>query len=278
MSAFFYPTTTGQIYHDQLYIVPFGLALLRVICIGGTGQGPGSARGGRVFCVIPVTGGETLIFRFGGGGVPLDGNSGGGVASIFRGVVPLVIAGGGGAGGGRAITSGSHGGYGGAGGGLIGGAGGGSSVTYGGGGGTQAEGGVAGDAGAPGGVTGGDGLPGLQFYGGRGGNGEGTLNGGGGGGGWYGGGGGSLGITGIRAVTGGGGGSSYTAPDVTGISHSQGWPNGFQSIEVLSVDGSLNLRSISTLTLSVVPNVVVASYWGSRTRFVDIYNPPLIVR
>ncbi len=238
----------------QTWTVPACISSITVDMAGAQGgsisnlsQAPNTASGGlggRVQCILPVTGGTVLQINVGGQGMS-DGlvlscqvstggfnggaigyagyNSynynmgGGGGASDIRispyGCANVQVVGGGG--GGAACTGCTGGGVlGGAGGGLIGGAGGCAPCQNCAGGGSQ----VAGGAPA---TTWGAGIAGAACLGGpacSGGCGITCGGGGGGGGGYFGGGGGSL--------SGGGGGSSYTVPAATGVVHTQGFQSG----------------------------------------------------
>ncbi len=226
---------------------------------GGTVTGGGAGAGaGYITGTVPVTPGETLTVRVGGGGtqgafssggggaLSGDGAGGGGYSALLRsGTILLLAPGGGGGGGGDNTTA--AGGAGGVGGGNTGGnaaasgsAGGGfgGSQTAGGNGGTG--GGVAGAAGASlaggnggnttngtcAGNTAGQGGAGGTNGGGAGGiadNGtNGCAGGGGGGGGYYGGGGGSDSLTANAGGGGGGGGSARAGSTPTATTTTSG--------------------------------------------------------
>lgn len=224
---------------NQTFVVPTWVSMLTVEMCGAQGgntpwvQG---GQGGMVQCSMPVTPGETLVLvaggqnGFNGGGAAgivnaglasaVAGN-GGGKSTIYRGLalwpsdVRAVAGGGGGAGGSSVIDA-----YGGLGGGLTGVAGSKSTLSgsgFGGGGGTPSAGGAAGSGGNVG-------TAGVAQTGGNGGPAGGWLAGpgGGGGGGWYGGGGGGGPSADFSTGGGGGGGSSYTASDLSFVTHSQG--------------------------------------------------------
>jgi hypothetical protein len=235
----------------QDFKVPAGVTHITVVALGAHGAGSPEAYGGRVYAVVPVTPGETLVVYVGGNasevtggfngggkggdksGFGSDGNGGGGASDIREGGLKLsdrvlVAGGGGGDGGGGDYSSGGPG-LGGGGGGKragSGGGGGGSSRDGdgggGGGGGAQHAGGAGGSGGS--GVTGFGtaGRPGSVRHGGRGaamcqGLGGGDCGysggGGGGGGGYYGGGGGGSGggSYSLGGSGGGGGGGSSYA-------------------------------------------------------------------
>lgn len=256
---------------EQTFRVPTGVKSITVVALGAAGAGySGSSygsryeyfgRGGRVFAVIPVRGGETLFVLvggqgstnkggFNGGGNPgIDPSSGkgygGGGASDVRqngntlSERILISAGGGGEG--CCVSRGE--GVGGNGGAAVGQVGGnGYYGATGGGGGAQTHGGRggAGGVGSRSGYYGGSpGASGTLGHGGAGGAGgyngyceEGYCEGGGGGGGgggYFGGGGGGggssteYGSSGGQAGAGGGGGSSYVERRAGRVRLWRGW-------------------------------------------------------
>lgn len=214
--------------------VPKWCHKIRVDCVAAKGGASGGL-GGRVQCVLSVNGGETLNIIV--GKIPATGYIAEYNASDIR-TTPddlysrLVVAGGGGSGSSHRV--------GGAGGGLIGAQGGTfhGSLTTGGGGGTQTAGGAAGI-----GVqaqTHGHHHPGEAGTFGMGANG-GTCgydgNRGAGGAGWYGGGsGGGSWCDSSKGTAAGGGGSSYTDPDLCSeVVHTQGYQNGSGYITISMV-------------------------------------------
>jgi len=241
----------------QVFKVPAGVRHITVVALGAHGAGSPEAFGGRIYAVIPVTPGETLVVYVGGNGSgatggyngggrgrfsDYGGSYGGGGASDVREHGDslknrvLVAGGGGGKGGEVFLRRRVHGGRGGAGGGSIGGQGqnGWPSLHsfyglggYGGGGGSQSIGGAGGSGGGGGGL-GNPGFPGLFGVGGDGG--QGCRNsycvpgcsGAGGGGGYYGGGVGGSNSS-YACGGGGGGGSSYAESSATNVRFWQGW-------------------------------------------------------
>ena len=183
------------------WTVPAGIRKIAVDCVAASGASSHSAggKGGRVQCVLNVTSGQVLHLVVGKVGAnynasdirtdPEDLNS------------RLVVAGAGGNGvGGIGVTAGASGG------GLVGANAGGVYYYAGGTGGTQTSGGSVG---------------GTFGFGG-------SSSGGHGGAGWYGGGAGQGGLVKKvgTCVAGGGGGSSYTHPDLcSDIVHTQGFQN-----------------------------------------------------
>lgn len=227
----------------QIFNVPQGTKKLIVDCVASKGadnSGTGGS-GGRVECVLPVTGGQALYFYVGttnsdfnvpeynASDIRTDNTGVTNSASLSS---RLVVAGGGGSGGS------SHVGTGGAGGGLEGGEGTGGSSGRGKGG-TQTEGGAAG-AGASStssisliNAPGEFGLGGIGLYRTR----QGEITdkySGAGGAGWYGGGGGGRYTSGSStSYLGGGGGSSYTDPTCFNITHTQGYNAGTGYITIV---------------------------------------------
>ena len=205
----------------ETLVVPSGVTEVRVTATGA--QGYNGGLGGTVTATIPVTPGEPLTVFVGGQGgtAPSSdaGFNGGGGGSGGGGGASDVRRGGTGLGD-RIVVAGGGGGcpLGGAGGGLIGGSSG--QPVGGGGGGTQVSGGIGGWNGSNGTFgVGGAGGPGPDLV---------ETYGCGGGGGHYGGGGGggfypnpNLPIQ-IGSGFSGGGGSSYSAPGVSGVVHTQG--------------------------------------------------------
>ena len=226
------------------YVVPAGVARLRVDARGASGGGGGGVggfntygRGARVVCELPVTPGETLTIKvggtgaivggyngggngaFGGSGIDGFGFGGGGRTQILRGATTLVTAGGGGGAGGidadASRTLPGHGG-------SVGSAGADRGLAFAG----SGKGGTSNAGGAGGNnttISQSAGSAGAAGTGGAAGNSAGIdgIGGGGGGGGVYGGGGGQamttfVGDTTRRAAGSGGGGSSKG----TGLSQS----------------------------------------------------------
>ena len=202
----------------QTYNVPTGVTKIKVDCVASKGADStrSGANGGRVQCVLPVTGGSTLYVMV--GSIPSDATTASYNASDIRtnnaGVTDstslnsrLVVAGGGGSG----STSSDSDYYAGAGGGLTGQN---AGENVGGNGGSQTSGGSAYSGGNDGTFgLGGNGIAGT------------SVSSGAGGAGWYGGGGGYIFWQGTR-VGSGGGGSSYTTGTCYNVVHTQGYRNG----------------------------------------------------
>ncbi len=222
----------------QTYTVPVGCTSITVDAYGGAGFGL-QGYGGSVQATHPVTPGEVLNVYVGGtgsetaGGFNGGGNpgsntgyaGGGGASDIRRGGNTLndriIVAGGGGGSGSNCGTWTAEGGHGG---GLTGGSGclfSCSDCQYTGSGGTQAAGGIAGPTShtyCTGNTNGSFGIGGsntVQGYG------------SGGGGGYYGG--------GSGCFEGAGGGSSYTSPLATSVTHTQGVRQGNGMIVITPV-------------------------------------------
>lgn len=230
------------------WTVPAGVTKVSAVAVGGGGGGAagdggrgepntGGGGGGLSWARFKVTPGETLTIAVGAGGTSLAGSDGtaGGLSSISRSGVDLVVAGGGGGGfernEGPGGTGGTHsvgavyaggGGAGGTGGSATdgsGGSGGGGAGGYSGNGGTggssSGTNGLAGVGGAAGGGGGRSGTTGIAGSGGGTGLfGEGALGAGGtasnGGGGGSGGGAGLTDVTGVGGGAYGGGGGART--------------------------------------------------------------------
>lgn len=206
----------------QTFVVPDGIASVKVTAVAGAGYSHTGAAGagGRVICDLAVTGGQTLYIKAGSqpksNSVTYNASD---VRTDNTGVTDetslqsrIIVAGGG---GGQGSNSWAYSSNGGAGGGLEGVQGGNTyQYGYGGTGGTQTAGGSGGSGRS---YTGSAGTFGL------GGTGGGNTAGAGGAG-WYGGGGGGYsGYDSKHWVAGGGGGSSYTDPDLcTNVIHTQG--------------------------------------------------------
>jgi hypothetical protein len=243
----------------QSFKVPAGVTKLTVVALGAHGAGKPEAFGGRVYAVIPVTPGETLVVYVGGNGSGTNGGfngggssapfgsgekgfGGGGASDVRQGGASLgdrIVVSGGAGGAGEAISHGAD--TGGKGGGEIGGTGGcglGSGRSgycssyggFGGNGGTQSAGGQGGAGGkcfVGSGTQGGDGALGVGGNGSAGGSGSGPVfPGGGGGGGYYGGGGGGSGCaynSYYGGGGGGGGGSSYAERKAKDVRFWRGW-------------------------------------------------------
>lgn len=241
----------------QSFKVPAGVTELTVVALGAHGAGKPEAFGGRVYAVIPVTPGETLLVFVGGNGFGKRGGfngggsssslgsgdrgfGGGGASDVRQGGASLgdrIIVSGGAGGAGKAVNH--RGDPGGKGGGTIGGTGGcglgsgrsGYCSSYGGSGGdggTQSAGGQGGAGGQcfiGSGSQGANGALGVGGNGGAAGYGP-VVPGGGGGGGYYGGGGGGSGCAYdyyYGGGGGGGGGSSYAERTATNVRFWQGW-------------------------------------------------------
>ncbi len=241
---------TGSV---QTYTVPVGATQIIVDAYGAAGFGL-EGYGGRVQATHPVTPGEVLNIYVGGqgsetaGGFNGGGNpgsnigyaGGGGASDIRRGGNALtdriIVAGGGGGSGSNCGTWTAEGGHGG---GLIGGSGcvfSCSDCQYTGSGGTQVSGGIAGPTGhvsCPGNSNGGFGFGGSNTV-----AGYGT----GGGGGYYGG--------GSGCYEGAGGGSSYTSPLATSVTHTQGVRLGNGEITIIPVVTSSPCATPTSVTSS----------------------------
>lgn len=210
------------------WVVPTGIKQIRIDCVAAQGQGTKGGTGGRVQCILRVSGGLVLSVFVGKQSVTGSLSAPTYNASDIRinGVEysnRIIVAGGGG-------NQANSGAVGGAGGGLVGGDGGrGYGAGSNGKGGTQDAGG-AGGSGTPVGVghyhNGSAGTFGL----GGGGSYETGYEGpsGAGGAGWYGGGGGAGDWNKNGGYTaGGGGGSSYTDPELcSNVEHTQGFNTG----------------------------------------------------
>ncbi len=228
---------------EQSFVVPVGVASIKVIATGANGSdacGCGAGLGEKVTASLPVKQGQTFYVDFGGGGLSSEGGSGGDAADLRT--VPraqagslasrLIVAGGG---GGSGISE--EGSIGGAGGnaGFDEGAGGNSAFAgAGGGGGTQKNGGAGGKGEA-------NGEAGQLGQGGKPGDGENV--GGGGGGGYYGGGGGASGVGG---AAGGGGGSSFAAAGTEDVSSGLNAPKQPAAVAILYRSAAPPSVSITT--------------------------------
>lgn len=216
----------------QPFTIPQGTKKLIVDCVASKGadnSGTGGS-GGRVECVLPVTGGQTLYFYVGAtnsdfyypeynaSDIRTDNT---GVTDSTSLSSRLIVAGGGGSGGTSSV------GDAGAGGGLEGGEGTGGSSGRGKGG-TQTAGGAAGGGSTSALINspGEFGLGGVGLYRVRDGEITDKLSGAGGAG-WYGGGGGGRYTSQSNtSYLGGGGGSSYTDPSCYNVVHTQGYNAG----------------------------------------------------
>jgi Glycine rich protein len=238
----------------QSFTVPANVHSINVVVRGAAGAlgCPHSARGARVYAVIPVRPHEKLIvyvggqgsgstggFNGGGNGGGVYGGGGGGGASDVR-VSPggirdrILVAGGGGSQGGDNFTISSQDSGCGGDGGLVGGRGG-DGFDYGGAGqggtgGTQSVGGTGGAGGGKGSgcrQSGQPGRPGARGAGGSGGKQRSAGGGGGGGGGYFGGGGGGSACRSHdnNGGGGGGGGSSFAERKAMNVHFWKGWKN-----------------------------------------------------
>jgi hypothetical protein len=244
----------------QRFIVPPGVKSITVVARGAAGGGspsrsggPQGGRGGRVFAIIPVTGGEKLYVFVGGpasgsdggfnGGANAgstrfggEGGGGGGASDVRAGGDRLsqriLVVGGGGGAGAQNIEQYGVGGSGGGSQGDAGGVGWHGSSVYGGGGGgggTQTAGGPGGRGGEGTFGSGGGGTSGTLGHGGAGGFCPDSSycyqggNGGGGGGGYYGGGGGGAGAEGTSYGGGGGGGGGGSDYVESGVKRFRSW-------------------------------------------------------
>lgn len=104
-TSFPYHKTFNYTGAKQDFKVPAGVTHITVVALGAHGAGSPEAYGGRVYAVIPVTPGETLVVYVGGNGSGTTGGYNGGAAGG-----PRTLRGPGGAGGGNTGYGGGGGG------------------------------------------------------------------------------------------------------------------------------------------------------------------------